>query len=139
MRVLIDTNVIIDWLLNRVKNGKDAEKAMRYIIAGNVEGYVTAHSLTDLYFCIRKEFSKQDRQKLLRFIVSKFYIISEDEIDFKTVLLEEDLADLEDSLQMQCAKKENLDYIVTENIKDFLHSPVKTLSTNDFLKLVGLV
>ncbi len=138
MRILVGTNVIIDWLLNRVKNGKDAKKAMRYIIAGNAEGYVTSHSLTDLYFCIRKDFSKQDRQKLLRFIVSKFHIISEDEIDFKTVLLEEDLADLEDSLQMQCAKKENLDYIITENIKDFLSSSVKTLSTNDFLSLVNL-
>ena len=139
MRVLVDTNVIIDWLLNRVKNGKDAETAMRYIIAGNAEGYVTSHSLTDLYFCIRKEFSKQDRQKLLRFIVSKFHIISENEIDFKTVLLEEDLADLEDSLQMQCAKKENLDYIITENIRDFMNSSVKVLSTNDFLKLTGLI
>ena len=139
MRVLVDTNVIIDWLLNRVKNGKDAETAMRYIIAGNAEGYVTSHSLTDLYFCIRKEFSKQDRQKLLRFIVSKFHIISEDEIDFKTVLLEEDLADLEDSLQMQCAKKENLDYIITENIKDFLNSTVKVLSTSDFLSLINFI
>ena len=87
----------------------------------------------------RKEFSKQDRQKLLRFIVSKFHIISENEIDFKTVLLEEDLADLEDSLQMQCAKKENLDYIITENIRDFMNSSVKVLSTNDFLKLTGLI
>ena len=45
--------------------------------------------------------------------------------------------DLEDGLQMHCAKKANLDYIVTENIKDFSASSVKVLSTSEFLELAG--
>ena len=137
MNVLVDTNVIIDWLLFRPKNGKNAEKAMRYLMAKNAEGYITSHSLTDLYFCIRKEFSNAERQKLLRFILSKFSVITEDKADFETVHNEANLEDLEDGLQMQCAKKENLDYIVTENIKDFSASCVKVLSTSEFLDLVG--
>ncbi len=137
MNVLIDTNVIIDWLLVRPKNGKNAEKVMRYLMAKNAEGYITSHSLTDLYFCIRKEFSNAERQKLLRFILSKFNVITEDKSDFETVLNEENLEDLEDGLQMHCAKKANLDYIVTENIKDFSVSCVKVLSTSEFLDLAG--
>ncbi len=50
MNILIDTNIIIDWLLAREKNGKNAEKAMRYILEKNAEGFVTSHSLADLYF-----------------------------------------------------------------------------------------
>ena len=138
MNVLVDTNVIIDWLLAREKNGKNAEKTMRYLMAKNAEGYVTSHSLTDLYFCIRKEFSKEERRSLLKFIIDKFNVITEDRTDFEAVLSEEKLDDLEDSLQMQCARKLNLDYIITENTKDFLNSTVQVLSTAEFLLLVGL-
>ena len=137
MNVLIDTNIIIDWLLAQPKNGRNAEKAMRYLMAKNAEGYVTSHSLIDLYFCIRKEFSKSERQKLLQFILSKFNVITEEKSDFETVLSEENLEDLEDGLQMQCSKKANLDYIITENTKDFSTSFVQALSTSDFLALVG--
>lgn len=136
MNVLVDTNVIIDWLLVRPKNGKNAEKTMRYLMAKNAEGYVSSHSLTDLYFCMRKEFSKSERQKLLQFILSKFNVITEEKSDFEAVLSEDDLDDLEDGLQMQCAKKANLDYIITENTKDFSTSFVQVLSTSDFLALI---
>lgn len=137
MNVLVDTNIIIDWLLAREKNGKNAEKAMRYILSKNAEGFVTPHSLADLYFCIRKEFSKPDRQRLLKFIISKMNIISEERDDFEEVLSIEKLDDLEDGLQMQCAKKMNLDYILTENIKDFANSAVQPILTADFLRLVN--
>ncbi len=137
MNVLVDTNVIIDWLLARSKNGKNAERAMHYLMAKNAEGYVSSHSLTDLYFCIRKEFSKSERQKLLQFILSKFDVIAEEKTDFEVVLSEDDLDDLEDGLQMQCAKKAYLDYIITENKKDFSTSFVQVLSTSEFLALVG--
>lgn len=42
-----------------------------------------------------------------------------------------------DSLQMQCAKNYNLDYIVTRNIKDFPMSPVKAVEPGEFLGIVG--
>lgn len=138
MDILVDTNIIIDWLLAREKNGKCAEKAMRYIMSKNAEGFVTPHSLSDLYFCIRKEFSKQDRQRLLRFIVSKLNVIPEEKEDFEKVLLIDELDDLEDGLQMQCAKKANLDYILTENISDFADSSVSAILTVDFLHLVNI-
>ena len=86
---------------------------------------------------LRKEFSKSERQKLLQFILSKFNVITEEKSDFETVLNEDDLDDLEDGLQMQCAKKANLDYIITENTKDFSTSFVQVLSTSDFLALIG--
>ena len=41
--------------------------------------------------------------------------------------------DLEDSLQMQCAYREDLDYILTRNIKDFRDSKIKAISPEDFL------
>lgn len=138
MNVLVDTNIIIDWILAREKNGRNAAFAMRYIMARNANGFVSAHSISDLYFCIRKELSKAERQTLLKFIVSKFEVIPEDKSDFENVLSVEYLDDLEDGLQIQCANKENLDYIITENVKDFSSSLVPAIRTAEFLDLVNI-
>lgn len=138
MNVLVDTNIIIDWILAREKNGRNAAFAMRYIMARNANGFVSAYSISDLYFCIRKELSKAERQTLLKFIVSKFEVIPEDKSDFENVLSVEYLDDLEDGLQIQCANKENLDYIITENVKDFSSSLVPAISTAEFLDLVNI-
>ncbi len=69
-------------------------------------------------------------------LVSSFQIISEEKEDFFDVLNKPDFFDLEDGLQMKCAEKANIDYIVTENLKDFGASSVKAISINSALKLI---
>ena len=66
-------------------------------------------------------------------IVSSFQIITEKKEDFLSVLTSEGFFDLEDSLQMKCAEKANLDYIVTENLKDFKESKIPAVSINEAL------
>ena len=63
-------------------------------------------------------------------------IIPEDAAIIKEALNQETWTDLEDGLQMQCAKERNLDYIVTRNIKDFSDSPIQPLSPEDFIEIV---
>ena len=46
-------------------------------------------------------------------------------------------SDVEDCLQMECAKDFSADYIVTRNIKDFANSSIKPILPSDFLKLVS--
>ena len=53
-----------------------------------------------------------------------------------SVLQNESWQDLEDGLQMQSAEQENLDYIITRDIRDFTNSKVKPLLPEDFLKIV---
>lgn len=47
-----------------------------------------------------------------------------------------ELDDLEDGLQMHCAEKTGLDYIITENAGDFLESVVPAISASDFAELM---
>jgi len=46
------------------------------------------------------------------------------------------ISDLEDALQMQCAQKCQLDFIITRNIKDFENSAVKAITPDDFINMV---
>jgi hypothetical protein len=56
---------------------------------------------------------------------------------FSAVLADPNCKDLEDGLQMECAARERVDFIVTENIKDFKFSRVKALSAKDALSMVS--
>jgi len=51
-------------------------------------------------------------------------------------LVNEDFDDLEDRLQVECARIVNADYIVTRNITDFSASPIPAILPEDFLKKV---
>ena len=68
-------------------------------------------------------------------ITSTFEIIAENKDDFVSVLNNTDFFDLEDGLQMKCAEKAKLDYIVTENLRDFASSKVKAIDTSSIISL----
>ena len=132
--LLIDTNIVLDWLLERQPFADNAERIMEYCISGNVRGYLAGHSLLNIFYITRKEKSVEDRKEILLMLCNWFEIIDIDREMIVMALQNEKWQDLEDSLQMQCALHENLDYIITRNIKDFTDSQIKALLPEDFLK-----
>lgn len=61
-------------------------------------------------------------------------------IDKKKVLValeNENFADLEDCLQMECALEVSAEYIVTRNLDDYANSKIAAIDPKDFLKLVA--
>ena len=54
IRVLIDTNVILDWIMVREPNATNAKLIMEQCIFGHIQGYVTSHSLTDIFIFLGK-------------------------------------------------------------------------------------
>lgn len=124
IRVLIDTNIVLDWLMSREPFQENARFIMEKCLFGDLEGYLTAHSISDLFYILRKDFDVNKRKKLLLLLCDNMKVIIEDKDTIKTVLMNDKWMDLEDGLQMQCASMEGLDYIVTRNIKDFQESLV---------------
>ena len=56
MRVLIDTNIILDWLMTREPFQEKAKNIMETCFFGDMDGYVTAHTLSDIFYILRKDF-----------------------------------------------------------------------------------
>lgn len=136
MEILIDTNIILDWLQNREPFSTNAKRIMEKAIFGNINGYISSHSLCDLFYILRKDFSVRHRMVLINMLTEYLNVIYEDKDDFASVTGNVELNDLEDALQMQCAYKKKVDYIVTRNIADFKLSPIPAILPTDLLPLL---
>lgn len=135
LNILIDTNVIIDAVLDRNPNKMDAVRILNDCIERKINGYVTSHSLCDFFYITRKDLTVELRREILLMFANNLYILSETNTEFKKVLEKEFFWDIEDGLQMQCAETASLNYIVTENIKDFTNSTVPAVRIGEFVNL----
>jgi predicted nucleic acid-binding protein len=136
MKILLDTNIIIDILAAREPYLIDAVNVLSYIENNTVEAYLTANSITDILYILRKEIpEKNRRQEVVKNILQIIDVISVTRTDiFKAFDLE--YMDFEDALQTQCAKKIKVDYIISRNVKDFKDKEVYVLTPKEFLKLI---
>ena len=133
MNVLIDTNVILDAGLNRIPFNVSAEKILLLVADEKVNASITASSVTDIYYFLKRDYQDSDRAKeMLRNFFNIFEVIDVTRSDCEKALgLPMD--DYEDALLATCAKRRRIELIITRNLKDFAESPVKAISPDDFL------
>jgi len=137
MVILIDTNVILDCLISRKPFTAVAESILRFCFEEKCKGYIAAHSVTNIFYITRKYFSTADRKKMLIGLCEFIEIAAIRKKQVIDALLNENFADLEDRLQVECASEINADYIITRNISDFKDSPVPAILPEDFLEKIG--
>lgn len=137
IKILIDTNVILDWIMAREPNATNAKQIMEQCLFGQVQGYVTSHSLTDIFYILRKDYSVEKRKQLLKLLCEGMSIIPENCQTILRALNRKEWQDLEDALQMQCAKEVGVEYIVTQNLKDFQTSEVKAVCEEEFCRIIS--
>ena len=136
MHVLIDTNVVLDVLLDRPLFVDDAA-AILSIPESIVYKYISASSITDIYYIAYKELrDKQKVKDIIKRLLSLIHIadVSEENILFA---LESDWNDFEDSVQNAVAESHKFDAIITRNSTDFENSNLKILSPKDFLNAIS--
>ena len=136
MAILIDTNVVLDFLLDRAPFSENADKIFQHCVSGTIVGYIACHSLLNAFYVSRKERSVDERKRFLIMLCERFCIIGLESDRVLSALKNACWDDLEDGLQMQCAADEGLDYIITRDWKGFRSSEVQAISPDDFLKLV---
>ncbi len=133
MKVLIDTNIVLDVLLNRKPFVEDAAEAFKQAEKGQIEAYITASSVTDLVYILRKTFSlseiKTHLKEMLQFIkiaaITPSIIIG---------ALNKDAPDFEDAVMMECARQSGMEIIITRNKPDFKTSDVPCISLEEWAK-----
>jgi predicted nucleic acid-binding protein len=136
MAVLLDTNVPLDSFLDRKPFSENAERILTLCGEHKCEGFVAAHSLTNIFYILRKSFSSEKRKEMLLDLCAIVQIVGIDQIKLLEALRNEDFRDIEDCLQAKCASEVNADYIITRDMGDFANSPIPVLSPEDFLKLL---
>ena len=134
-KILIDTNVLIDYLLEREPFFEDAKDVILSCADGKVKGCIAAHSIPNMFFILRKDYSAKERREVLSNLCSIFDVEGIDKAKLLAGLTKEDFSDFEDCLQMECAKSYGADYIVTRNIFDYSTSEIKAIMPKDYLEL----
>ena len=134
MKVLFDNNVILDIYQNREPFVQYSSQVLRLAETKHIKGYITANSITDIYYVLRR--SLKDKQKLYAAIDILLQLVDIIDVTAKDVrnAFHPGVIDFEDELICVCAAHAKIDYIITRNIKDFIHSPVPAITPEDFLK-----
>ena len=135
MKILIDTNVILDVLSNRQPFVDDAAKIFRLCEINRIDGFISVLSVPNIVYVMRKELDNEKIKDILEklALIVKTVDLKADDVKKAASL---DFNDFEDALQSVAAKRIKADYIVTRNGKDFFKSPVKAISPTELLKII---
>ena len=132
-KVLLDTNVVLDFALKREPFYKDAQTIVKEIADGNMQGYITASMATDIFYLLQRTNGKAFARNTFPDLVIILDILSVFREDvYAAIQLEWD--DFEDALQAQIAVRNDMDAIITRNTSDFQKiKKIKVLTPKEFI------
>ena len=137
-KILFDTNIILDWLLERKDFYESSTRCIEFCKNSLIQGFLTPHSISDIFYIMRKEKGLTESKEFMTLLVNLFYVLAEDENTLNSIV-DSDLwknnlwNDVEDAMQMVSASLNNMDLILTRNPKDFKNSAVIYLSPDEYL------
>ena len=136
INILIDSNIILDVVQEREPFTSNAKNILSQCITRRINGFVTAHSLCDIFYILRKDKTLAERLSLIGTHCKYVTVLSERQSDFEDIANNPETRDLEDSLQMVCAENYAIDYIVTRNTKDFSASKIPAIEPDTFINIL---
>ncbi len=133
MRVLIDTCVIVDAIRDRKPFSESAQQILLMAERGYLEGFISANQLTDLYYLIHKETHCSSLAgDILKQLTKTIKIVDTTSDDCRRALVS-GRNDFEDALEIESAIREDMDFIITRNTKDYANSPVQICTPEEFI------
>ena len=132
--LFIDTDVIIDFLIDRKPYSREAAIIFTLIEQKKLKGYASSLTFSNLYYVLRKFESHTKVISKLDSITTILTILKVDEHIIKKALAS-GFPDFEDSIQYFSAiENRKIDVIITRNIKDYKKSQISILTPGDYLK-----
>ena len=132
MKVLIDTNIILDVLCKRPAFYEDSAKIFKLCEVKKISGVISALSIPSIMYILRKELDADKTREILDSLMLIFSVVDLKADDLKKAA-DMRFKDYEDAIQSACATRIKANYIVTRNIKDFSESKVTAIKPAELL------
>ena len=133
MRVLVETDVILDVLHKREPFFSDSYRALRRALENDAECLISASAATDIFYVLRKSLgSAQQAKEHIDQLAQVVSFADVQGMDIHTALMRA-MPDFEDAVVDAVAERSGASYILTRNIKDFTGSVVPAILPADFL------
>lgn len=134
MKLLIDTNVVLDILLARGPFCGPAEQVLKLVQRDDVEEYVSASAITDIYYIAHRQLKDRDLTRdLINRLISVVSVAAVSEKEIETAL-NLSWPDFEDSVQYSVALLSDFDAIVTRDATGYCDAEVRVISPEQVLR-----
>lgn len=134
-RILIDTDVILDFFFDRQPFSENAARIFSLCESKEIKGYITPVIISNVYYLLRQTASHEKVIEKLKLLVTITEILVMD----KSVIIQalnSDFKDFEDALQNYAAELNNeIDLILTRNTKDFKNSSLAVMTPDNYIKI----
>ena len=132
MKIMIDTNVILDFMLDRKPFSDHAEVVLEQCARGVHTGCILASTMTDIFYIAGKSMKELHELYLtMDDLMEQFLMVGVSRRDLMTALDRRE-QDFEDCLLAVCAESAGCDAIVTRNVKDFGDFEIPAMTPEEF-------
>ena len=132
MRVMIDTNVLLDVMLEREPFLKDSEFFLRLCEEKKIDGVVSASCLKDIFYLVRRHTgSKEDAYRVIGKILDIVSVASVTQDDIMSAF-QSRAKDFEDAVVVYSAISNQCHCIVTRNVSDYEDFGIEAIEPSFF-------
>jgi predicted nucleic acid-binding protein len=135
MKVLFDTNIILDVLLDRKPFSEYASYLMSKVERSEINGFLCATTVTTIHYLLSKNLDKKNAITSINSIIALFEIASVNRLVIENALKSK-FSDFEDSVLHESARHAGAEYIITRNIKDFKNTKIPVFTPTEFLSML---
>jgi predicted nucleic acid-binding protein len=136
LRVLFDTNVVLDLLLDRAPFVEASEQILSRVEAGELSGYLCATTVTTIHYLAAKALGARRALAEVRKLLALFEIAPVNRPILESSL-ESDFSDFEDAVLHEAARQVEVDAIVTRNRSDFRRALLPAHSPEEMIRILG--
>ena len=138
MKVLVDTNVVLDVLLDRHPFSEAATRIFALVEKSEIEGFLCATTVTTVDYLLGRALTPRKTRSTLKRLLDLFEVAPVNRPVLEAAL-RSDISDFEDAVLEQSGKLVRVDAIVTRNIKDFKKSTVAVFDPAELLAAVDAI
>jgi predicted nucleic acid-binding protein len=136
MRILIDTNVVLDFLQEREPFVEDAARLFERIDAGEIQGFIAATTITNIYYIVRRAAGVNVAEKAIIQVLTDLHICP-----VERTILEQAIAlnfrDFEDAVQYACGIAHGVDAIITRDASGFVGAVIPVMSPKELDRILA--
>ncbi len=135
MKVLFDTNIILDVLLDRKPFADHASFLMSRVEQAEIKGFLCATTVTTIHYLLAKYLDEGQALINIHSMMALFEVAAVNRIVIESALNSK-FTDFEDSVLHESARHAGVEYIITRNIKDFKKSKIPAFTPTEFLSML---
>ncbi len=132
-RILIDTNFLLDCIVDGRPGSESALKLFDLVSQGNIDAIVSPTSLNDFYYITRKDVSERNRRDFISLFIDVFVVADIGRLICETALLSDE-PDFEDGILRAIAEAEDCTCIISRDLRAFKGSKVSRMTAEEYLE-----